>query len=152
MRPRTLALGCAGIVAGLWLVTGVITYRIEAQQRREWAEVMTTLRQISRPPDPAPIIPSTMVACYYHHRYNGRKTASGERYNEWSFTCAHKTLPFGTRLRLVAHGRSVVVRVNDRGPWTHGRDIDLSRAAAKRLGLLKSGVLEVQVAGVEVVE
>lgn len=77
-------------------------------------------------------------------------TASGERFNQWGLTCAHRTLPIGTRL-LVSHGgRSVVVRVNDRGPaaWT-GRSIDLSRGAATRIGLISSGTgaVHVQVLG-----
>jgi rare lipoprotein A len=73
-------------------------------------------------------------------------TASGEVFNQWGLTAAHRTLPIGTRL-LVSHGgRSVVVRVNDRGPaaWT-GRSLDLSRGAASRIGLISSGTGAVQV-------
>lgn len=73
-------------------------------------------------------------------------TASGERFNQWDMTAAHRTLPIGTRL-LVSHGgRSVVVRVNDRGPaaWT-GRSLDLSRGAATRIGLIARGAGSVQV-------
>ncbi|KAF2992094.1 septal ring lytic transglycosylase RlpA family protein [Methylocystis sp. MJC1] len=77
-------------------------------------------------------------------------TANGERFNQWGLTAAHRTLPLGTRL-LVSHGgRSVVVRVNDRGPaaWT-GRSLDLSRGAASRIGLISSGTgaVHVQVLG-----
>lgn len=73
-------------------------------------------------------------------------TASGERFNQWDLTAAHRTLPMGTRL-LVSHGdRSVVVRVNDRGPaaWT-GRSLDLSRGAASAIGLISSGIGAVRV-------
>lgn len=75
-------------------------------------------------------------------------TASGERFNQWGLTAAHRTLPLGTRLLVTHHGRSVVVRVNDRGPavWT-GRSLDLSRGAATAIGLISSGTgpVEVQV-------
>jgi rare lipoprotein A len=77
-------------------------------------------------------------------------TASGERFNQWGLTAAHRTLPLGTRLLVSRGGRSVVVRVNDRGPaaWT-GRSLDLSRGAASRIGLISSGsgAVRVQVLG-----
>ncbi len=89
----------------------------------------------------------TMVATYYSKRFHGRKTASGERYDQYALTCAHKTLPFQTQL-LVTNpktGQSVTVKVNDRGPFTRGRDLDLSYAAAKELGMLAAGVIPVEV-------
>jgi rare lipoprotein A len=72
----------------------------------------------------------------------GSSTASGERFNAGAYTAAHKTLPFGTRVRVtsVRTGRSVVVRINDRGPFVGGRDIDLSAGAARAIGLTDSGV------------
>ncbi|PPD45410.1 MAG: hypothetical protein CTY15_04415 [Methylocystis sp.] len=77
-------------------------------------------------------------------------TASGEQFNQWGLTAAHRTLPIGTRLRVSHGGRSVVVRVNDRGPaaWT-GRSLDLSRGAASAIGLISSGIgaVRVQVLG-----
>ncbi len=77
-------------------------------------------------------------------------TASGERFNQWGLTAAHRTLPLGTRLLVSHRGRSVVVRVNDRGPaaWT-GRSLDLSRGAASQLGLISAGTgpVHVQVLG-----
>jgi len=72
------------------------------------------------------------VASVYSKSYSGR-TADGEIYNPAKFTCAHRTLPFGTRLRVTHRGRSVMVVVNDRGPFVGGRVLDLSRAAAKAL-------------------
>ena len=89
----------------------------------------------------------TMVATYYSKRFQGRKTASGERYSRDSLTCAHKTLPFQTFLKITnpQNSKSVIVRVNDRGPFNRGRDIDLSYAAAKEIGMLAAGVLPVQV-------
>jgi len=88
-----------------------------------------------------------MVATYYSKRFQGRKTASGERYNRDAFTCAHKTLPFQTLLKITnpQNSKSVIVRVNDRGPFNRGRDIDLSYAAAKEIGMLSAGVIPVQV-------
>ena len=76
------------------------------------------------------------VATWYGPGFHGRKTASGERFNTHDLTAAHRTLPFGTRVRVeAANGRSVVVRINDRGPFTRGRVIDLSRASANAIGM-----------------
>ncbi|MGL4397146.1 MAG: septal ring lytic transglycosylase RlpA family protein, partial [Hyphomicrobium sp.] len=77
------------------------------------------------------------MASWYGGKFHGRKTANGERYNQWSMTAAHKTLPFGTRVRVTnaRTGNSVVVRINDRGPFIKGRIIDLSKAAANQLGI-----------------
>lgn len=84
-------------------------------------------------------------ASYYHLRFNGRRTASGQRYDNDAMTAAHRTLPFGTEVRVtnVRNGRSVVVKVNDRGPFRKSRIIDVSGAAARALGLLHHGVGEV---------
>lgn len=81
----------------------------------------------------------TMVASHYGAE-SGRRTANGERFNGTSLTAAHKSLPFGTRLKVSYGGRSVVVRINDRGPYVRGRQLDLSTAAARKLGLTKAGV------------
>ena len=80
-------------------------------------------------------------ASWYGRYFQGKKTSSGERYNRFAYTCAHKTLPFGTRLRVtnVLNGRSVVVRVSDRGPFRHRRIIDLSEVAARPLGIVNQG-------------
>jgi rare lipoprotein A len=88
-------------------------------------------------------------ASYYGAKFNGRRTASGERYDPNKLTAAHKTLPIGTRLRVTRtskgqDGPSVEVRVNDRCGCTHGRVLDLSLAAAKRLHMLESGVVPVR--------
>lgn len=84
-------------------------------------------------------------ASYYGRRFAGRLTANGERFNPREMTAAHKTLPFGSMVRVtnVRNGRSVIVRINDRGPFIEGREIDLSRGAAERIGLVKRGVDEV---------
>jgi rare lipoprotein A len=86
----------------------------------------------------------TGVAVFYSIDYTG-STASGEGYDPRKFTCAHRTLPFGTRLRVTdpKSGRSVVVTVNDRGPFNKGRVIDLSLAAAKALQMTDRGLMKV---------
>jgi rare lipoprotein A len=88
------------------------------------------------------------MATYYANRFAGRKTASGERYNPRALTAAHKTLPLGTIVRVTrvdGEGSPVMVRINDRGPYSPGRIIDLSMAAARRLQMLEEGVVRVRV-------
>ncbi|MBF9232807.1 septal ring lytic transglycosylase RlpA family protein [Microvirga alba] len=81
------------------------------------------------------------LASWYGPGFQGRRTASGESFNSWAMTAAHRSLPFGTTLRVVnvKNGRSVVVRVNDRGPFTGRRIIDLAKGAAQELGLTLVG-------------
>ena len=86
------------------------------------------------------------LASYFASRYNGLPTASGERYNERRLTAAHRTLPFGTRVRVtnVANRHSVVVTIIDRGPFKRGRVIDVSRRAANELGFVREGTARVR--------
>ncbi len=88
----------------------------------------------------------TGVASWYGPKFHGKKTASGERYNQNAMTAAHKTLPFGTRLRVtnLDNNKNVTVVVNDRGPFVDGRIIDLSRAAANKLDMMHSGTARVK--------
>lgn len=90
-------------------------------------------------------------ASWYGPNFHGNLTANGERYDMYAMTAAHKTLPFGTRLRVVNvdNGRSAAVRVNDRGPYKKGRILDVSKAAAKELGMLGSGTARVRLYVVE---
>ena len=87
------------------------------------------------------------IASFYGAYFAGKKTASGERFNPSRMTAAHKTLPFGTRVRVtnMRNGRSVVVRINDRGPFIRGRVIDLSRGAAGVIGMIGRGIAPVRV-------
>jgi rare lipoprotein A len=87
-------------------------------------------------------------ASYYAAKFDGRRTASGERFDNDAMTAAHRSLPFGSKVRVTntANGRSVVVRINDRGPFTRGRMIDVSRAAAEELGLVARGHATVELA------
>ncbi len=85
-------------------------------------------------------------ASYYSNRFHGRKTSSGQLYHKDSLTCAHKTYPFGTLLEVKnpKNGKTVVVEVTDRGPFSRNRIIDLSYAAAKQLGIINQGVALVE--------
>ena len=82
------------------------------------------------------------IASYYSGRFHGRRMASGEIFNQYALTAAHKTLPFGTKVRVtfLSTGDSVVVKINDRGPHVAGRIIDLSYEAAKSIGMVPYGL------------
>jgi len=84
---------------------------------------------------------------YYADKFQGRATASGVPFDQKKMTAAHKTLPFGTKVKVVnlANGRSVKVTINDRGPFVAGRIIDVSKKAAEKLGITKTGVANVEI-------
>lgn len=84
----------------------------------------------------------TTMASYYGNE-SGSKTASGQRFNEAAMTAAHRSYPFGTKLKVTRGSRSVVVTVNDRGPFVRGRGIDVSKGAARALAMMKCGVCRV---------
>lgn len=86
----------------------------------------------------------TMLTSWYGPGFHGRLTANGEVYNQMALTAAHKTLPFGTRLRVCYKG-CTTVRINDRGPYIGARELDLSRGAAEAIGLIWPGVANVKV-------
>src|SRR5262249_18025745 len=87
------------------------------------------------------------IASYYGRDHHGRKTANGETFDMYKMTAAHRSLPFGSRVRVtnLANNRSVIVRINDRGPYIAGRIIDLSQAAAEKLEMIKPGIVQVRV-------
>ncbi len=89
----------------------------------------------------------TGTASFYGSRHHGKRTASGEPFNQHGLTAAHRTLPFGTRVQVtnLKNDRTVIVRINDRGPHTRGRLIDLSKAAAQQLDMIRSGTARVRV-------
>lgn len=89
----------------------------------------------------------TGIASWYGPGFHGKKTASGEKYNQNAFTAAHKTLPFGTRVNVMNldNNKSTTVIINDRGPFKSGRIIDLSNAAAKTLGIIGTGTARVKI-------
>lgn len=86
------------------------------------------------------------VASYYADKFNGRKTASGATFRQNKLTAAHRTLPFGTKVKVknLNTGKTIKVTINDRGPFVQGRTIDLSKKAAKKIGMLQQGVAKVQ--------
>ena len=90
------------------------------------------------------------TASWYGPGFHGRKTASGETFNQHAFTAAHRSLPLGTTAMVtnIETGKSVRVKINDRGPYVRGRKIDLSHAAAQRLGMKKNGVAKVRITAI----
>jgi rare lipoprotein A len=92
-------------------------------------------------------ITETGKASYYADKYEGRKTSNGETFRQRKLTAAHKTLPFGTKVRVtnLNTGKTVKVRINDRGPFIEGRIIDLTRKAAKKIDLITEGVASVKI-------
>jgi rare lipoprotein A len=94
----------------------------------------------------------TMKASWYGPGFHGQKTANGEVYDQMSYTAAHKSLKFGTLLKItnIKNNKSVVVRINDRGPYIGGRDLDLSKAAALELGFVRKGVAKIKVEEIKI--
>ena len=88
----------------------------------------------------------TSMASYYHDKFNGRKTASGEIFHNTKLTAANRTLPFGTKLKVtnLRTGKSVIVKVNDRGPFHSSRALDLSKAAFDEIGNIARGTMPVE--------
>lgn len=95
----------------------------------------------------SPKISQTGKASYYADKFNGRKTASGEKFGNSKLTAAHKTLPFGTKVKVtnLKNGKTVKVRINDRGPFVAGRIIDLSKKAARKIDMVNEGVGSVRI-------
>jgi len=95
----------------------------------------------------APKVMEAGEASYYADKFQGRRTANGEIFRQRKKTAAHRTLPFGTKVTVknLSNGRKVKVRINDRGPFAKGRIIDLSKKAARKLGMLDAGVSNVEI-------
>jgi len=87
------------------------------------------------------------MASYYHDSLQGNRTASGDVYKKGILSAAHKSLPLGTKVRVtkLSNGKSIVLKINDRGPFVKGRIIDLSRRAARELGMIQSGLAKVEI-------
>lgn len=119
------------------------------------AALVLQLAACARPPaalqkevvSPPPVSGRTVHASFYSAEFHGKKTASGELFNKNALTAAHRSLPFGTRVRVTNpdNGKSTIVRINDRGPYIKGREIDLSLKAAQELDMLRDGVCEVRI-------
>jgi len=91
------------------------------------------------------------TASFYAGQFHGRKTANGETFNMDQLTAAHPSLPFGTWVRVtnLSNGKDVVVRINDRGPFVKGRIIDLSASAAKKIGIMQTGIVQVKLEAIK---
>ncbi len=128
------------------LVLGMALARIENAfcQEAETDNAPAPLEELDKTPEPAPS-DQTGLAAFYHARFEGRRTASGESFDHNRLTAAHKTLPFGTLVRVInlRNYKSVIVRVNDRGPMQPGRVIDLTHRAATILGFMQQGMTKV---------
>jgi rare lipoprotein A len=98
-------------------------------------------------PSSGKLVKQSGKASYYGNEFDGRKTANGEIFRQSKLTAAHRTLPFGTMVTVknLANGRTVTVRITDRGPFAAGRIIDLSRAAAQAIDMIKQGVVAVEI-------
>ena len=155
---RTLTLGRPAFLAALCLAaTGCATATEGTRPRPSRTPVppATSTPATPTPEAPPPLVKPTPPrpavqtgkASWYGDAHHGKKTASGEAYDMHELTAAHRSLPLGTRVRVinVENDRAVVVRINDRGPFVRGRIIDLSRAAARELGPLGSGVFTVRI-------
>jgi len=158
VRVPVIAAGLIGLLTAAATLAQTPTWRPESPAEAPF--LTAPLQSAPSPatpsgaaPAPAPAAPTaapperitqTGKIAYYGPRFAGRKTASGERFDPEAMTMAHKTLPFGTRVRVtnLANGESVVVRVNDRGPSMPGRIADLSQGAAERIGMIEAGVVE----------
>ncbi|HEY1025572.1 MAG TPA: septal ring lytic transglycosylase RlpA family protein [Sphingobacteriaceae bacterium] len=95
----------------------------------------------------SPKVTQTGKASYYASKFKGRKTASGAKYRHSKLTAAHRTLPFGTKVKVtnLRNGKSVKVKINDRGPFVAGRIVDLSKKAARRIDMISEGVGSVKI-------
>ncbi len=125
-------------------------YRLKIK-RLKWSVLFIICMTVCCAPKKPPIVEyfpegaQKGVASWYGPDFHGRPTASGEIYNMYDYTCAHREYPFGTKLKVtnLQNGKNVVCTVNDRGPFVSGRDLDLSYASAKKIELIGSGTAEV---------
>ena len=158
IRKQMLATGL-GLVMGLsFMSTSVVAKETTSKKVTQVKKAVpatnnvaknSTSRQVIKtsysPNNAATKMAQSGVASYYGPGFHGRRTANGETFNMHAMTAAHRTLPFGTQVKVtnLANGKSTIVRVNDRGPYAHGRIIDLSVAAAKHIGSTNSGTARV---------
>ena len=121
-------------------VTPVVTKEVTKEEPVKETKVVV----IKKASEEAYMANLTGGASFYGEEWNGRRTANGEIFNTYELTAAHKSLPFGTKVKVVnkTTGKSVVVRINDRGPFVKGRTIDLSKKAFQSIASIKKGVLK----------
>ena len=126
---------------GLLLSQGCAMLQRPPASTETTAQPETAKPPIKQTPDEQRKLPQTGEASWYGAQHQGKMTASGEIFDQGLFTAAHRTLPFGSKIKVtnLANGKSVEVKINDRGPFAEDRIIDLSQAAAKALEMLQSG-------------
>ena len=149
-RRHVLA-GLAAMVSG-GLAGGCSTLPEPLDERSAaWVGRPYTIKGVRYQPRAQPGYDQVGMASWYGPGFHGKTTANGERYDMHGLTAAHKTLPFGTKVRVtnLANDRALIVRINDRGPFVPGRIIDLSKRAAERLGFLEAGKARVRVEAIE---
>ncbi|HEX8624779.1 MAG TPA: septal ring lytic transglycosylase RlpA family protein [Allosphingosinicella sp.] len=155
MRSNRRGIRTAAMLALAGLISSVPVHAAEApaaERIESLSEVVTALDESLPVVDPVAAEEKVYkaigqgIASYYGRELAGNRTASGERFNPHGFTAAHRTLPLGTKLRVtnVANGRSVIVRVNDRGPFVGKRLIDVSLGAAQQIQMVRSGTAQVR--------
>jgi rare lipoprotein A len=153
LRRRGTQLGLTLAIVGLTIPGPVqADERADGERIASLTETVATLDEtirIAAPQEKSEAVLEMIgqgEASYYGHELAGNRTASGERFNPNAFTAAHRTLPLGTKLRVtnVANGRSVIVRVNDRGPFVRSRLIDVSLGAAREIEMVRSGKAQVR--------
>jgi rare lipoprotein A (peptidoglycan hydrolase) len=133
-----------GLVRALILGSVLASSEIALCEEAETDNAPAPLEEPEKTSEPAPS-DQTGLAAFYHRTFQGRRTASGESFDHKGLTAAHKTLPFGTLVRVtnLRNSKSVIVRVNDRGPTQPGRVIDLTHRAARTLGFMHQGMTKV---------
>ena len=138
-------------IGALMLFVFVISARSSVEATSTQRVSFTAIHTNGAAPQPIAVTPRPakirMIASWYGQKFQGRLTSSGEHFDLHKLTAASKTLPIGTLVILTSPGtgRTVVVRINDRGPWLKGRDLDLSEAAAMELGIHEKGVAALEV-------
>lgn len=145
VRHNAAALCLAGFIAADILFLGAAGMRPDMSPPRSQIVVVPLAPPPPAPPEPKPH--QTGVASWYGDEWQGKLTASGKPFDDNELTAAHRTLPLNTKVRVtnLKTGRSVEVTITDRGPYTDGRVIDLSKAAAKKLGMVKRGLVPVRI-------
>lgn len=118
---------------------------VDSDPLLEAVETLAADDAVIAPAEPALTLLGSGRASFYASKFDGRRTASGERFDNDALTAAHRTLPMGSLVKVTCEktGKSVTVRVNDRGPYAHARVIDLSQAAARELGMINAGTASV---------
>ena len=135
-----------GLAASQIVTFNPLNNSAEAAKRLESLSIVSATAKNSKP-----IAVSEGKASFYSDEFHGRKTANGETFNMDKLTAAHPSLPFGTWVKVtnLRNGKDVVVRINDRGPFIKGRIIDLSISAAKEIGIIKSGTVQVKLEAIQ---